>query len=176
MKTFGYETKAKRCEYGIDKSHNNDAFVISFGNNKPKKLSRAVEIEYEQFANNKRVFIYATTKRRYTAIIDGKKITVYNRKKAMNQKEDSLEEFRAKYTQKHVSQLKVLKGTVKFQNRSNYSFEKGDLVKLNGKLRVISGNTNNGRYVRLKNEGATNFSPKELTMLNPRQNFRRINW
>ena len=105
-----------------------------------------------------------------------KKITIYNRKKAMNQKEDSLEEFREKYTQKHVSQLKVLKGTVKFQNRSNYSFEKGDLVKLNGKLRVISGNTNNGRYVRLKNEGATNFSPKELTMLNPRQNFRRINW
>ena len=73
MKTFGYETKAKRCEYGIDKSHNNDAFVISFGNNKPKKLSLAVEIEYEQFANNKRVFIYATTKRRYTAIIEGEK-------------------------------------------------------------------------------------------------------
>ena len=174
--TFGYETKAKRYEYGIDKSHNNDAFVISFGNNKPKKLSRAIEIEYEQFANNKRVFIYATTKRRYTAIIDGKKVTVYNRKKAMNQKEDSLEEFREKYTQKHVSQLKVLKGTVKFQDRSHYSFEKGDLVTLNGKLRVISGNTNNGKYVRLKNEGTTNFSPKELTMLNPRQNFRRINW
>ena len=28
--TFGYETKVKRYEYGIDKSHNNDAFVISF--------------------------------------------------------------------------------------------------------------------------------------------------
>jgi len=54
-----------------------------------------------------------------------KKITIYNRKKAMNQKEDSLEEFRAKYTQKHVSQLKVLKGIVKFQDRSHYSFEKG---------------------------------------------------
>ena len=37
-------------------------FVISFGNNKPRKLSRAVDIEYEQFANNQRVFIYATTK------------------------------------------------------------------------------------------------------------------
>ena len=67
-------------------------------------------------------------------------------------KEDSLEEFREKYSQKQVSQLNVLKGTVKFQDRSNYSFEKGDLVKIDGKTRVISGNSNNGRYVRLKNE------------------------
>ena len=174
--TFGYETKAKRYEYGIEKSHNNDAFVISFGNNKPKKPSRAVEIEYEQFANNQRVFIYATTKRRYTTMIDGKKINVYNRKKAMNQKEDSLEEFREKYSPKQVSQLKVLKGTQKFQDRSNYDFEKGDLVKIKGKMRVVSGNSNNGRYVRLKSEGTINFNPKELKRLEKSKNFRRINW
>lgn len=174
--TFGYETKAKRYEYGIDKSHNNDAFVISFGNNKPKNPSRAVDIEYEQFANNQRVFIYATTKRRYTTIIDGKKINVYNRKKAMNQKEDSLEEFREKYSSKQVSQLKVLKGTVKFQDRSNYAFEKGDLVKINGKTRVVSGNSNNGRYIRLKDEGTINYNPKELKLLETRKNFRRVSW
>ena len=174
--TFGYETKAKRYEYNIEKSHNNDAFVISFGNNKPKKLSRSVEFEYEQFANNKRVFIYATTTRRYTGIINGKKINVYNRKKATNQKEDSLEEFRENHSKKQVSQLKVLKGTTKFQDRSKYIFEKGDLVKFNGKIRVISGNTNGGAYVRLKNEGTKNFKPKELKLIEKTRNFRRTNW
>ena len=94
----------------------------------------------------------------------------------MNQKEDSLEEFRAKYSQKQVSQLKVLKGTVKFQDRSNYVFSKGDLVKINGKLRVVSGNTNNGRYIRLKNEGTKNFNPKVLKLRERVQNFRRVNW
>ena len=43
--TFGYETKAKRYECGLEKSHNNDAFVISFGNNKPINLSRSIEVE-----------------------------------------------------------------------------------------------------------------------------------
>ena len=174
--TFGYETKAKRYAYNIEKSHNNDAFVVSFGNNEITKISRSVEIEYEQFARNKRVFIYATTRRRYTGMIDGKKINVYNRKKATNQKEDSLEEFRENYSQKAVSQLKVLKGTVKFQDRSNYAFEKGDLIKIEGKTRVVSGNSNGGTYIRLKNEGNKNFKPKDLKLLESAKNFRRTNW
>lgn len=58
----------------------------------------------------------------------------------------------------------------------NYAFEKGDLVKINGKTRVVSGNSNNGRYVRLKDEGTINFNPKELKLLETRQNFRRVNW
>jgi NMD protein affecting ribosome stability and mRNA decay len=69
-----------------------------------------------------------------------------------------------------------LKGTVKFQDSSNYLFEKGDLVRFNGKTIVVSGNSNNGAYVRLKNEGTKNFKPKALNLLEKKQNFIRVNW
>ena len=55
-------------------------------------------------------------------------------------------------------------------------FEKGDLVKINGKTKELyQGNSNNGRYVRLKDEGTINFNPKELKLLETRQNRERVN-
>ena len=173
--TYGFETKAKRYEYDIEKTHNNDAYLVALGDNKP--ALRAEVLEYEQFSRNSRKYIYATKQRRYSEIINGKAKTVaYNRNKAMEQKGDSLVEYRHKNGEKKVSKLKVTKGFRPFIDKSNYQFESGDLIRFKSKNYVVSGNSNGGTYVRLKGQGNHNFKPKELQLIEKSKGFRRINW
>lgn len=173
--TYGFETKAKRYEYGIEKTHNNDAYLVALGENAPSK--RIEHIVYEQFSRNSRKYIYATKQRKYASKIDGKWKTVCNnRKKAMEQKNDSLFEYRNKYGQKSVSKLKATKGFQPFVDRTNYQFDAGDLVSLEGKFCVISGNSNGGTYVRIKGQGVKNFKPKDLILIEKSKGFRRTNW
>ncbi len=94
----------------------------------------------------------------------------------MEQKTDSLAEYREKNGEKKVSKLIVTKGFQPFIDKSNYQFEAGDLVRFNGKNYVVSGNSNGGTYVRLKGEGNQNFKPKKLQLIEKSKGFRRINW
>ena len=183
--SFGFETKAKRYEYNIKKTHNNDAYLVALGDKKPTK-KRINHFEYDQFSKNERKYIYKTKQRKYseiTSIISKKgelktKLVgvCFNRKKAMEQKEFSLEEYRQEFGQKAVSKLKVTKGTRTFIDRSGYSFNKGDLVLNNNRIQVISGVTNGGLYVRIVGEKTKNFKPSELVILERAKNFRRVNW
>ena len=152
--------------------------------NQQKK--RINHFEYDQFSKNERKYIYKTKQRKYseiTSIISKKgelktKLVgvCFNRKKAMEQKEFSLEEYRQEFGQKAVSKLKVTKGTRTFIDRSGYSFNKGDLVLNNNRMQVISGVTNGGLYVRIVGEKTKNFKPSELVILERAKNFRRVNW
>jgi hypothetical protein len=173
--TFGYITKERRYELEIEKSHNNDAFICALNGNNPSN-NRVKPYLYEQYARNNRKFVYAQTQRKYMTIIDDEKIIVHNRKKALNQKTDSLEEFREKYGEKEVSKIKVLQGIKKMNSKEIFLFNKGDLVNHKGKRNVITGTSNAGRYVRLKGQGTKNFKLNELTLLEKSKGFVRINW
>jgi hypothetical protein len=173
--TFGYITKERRYELSIEKSHNNDAYICALNGNKPSE-NRVNPYVYGQYSRNNRKFIYAQTQRKYTAIIDGEKIIIHNRKKALNQKTDSLEEFREKYGVKAVSNLKVLQGIKKMTSKDEFLFNKGDLVNQKGKTNVITGTSNGGKYVRLMNQGTKNFKLNELKLLEKSKGFVRINW
>lgn len=173
--TYGFETKAKRYEYDIEKTHNNDAYLVALGDNTPSL--RAELFEYDQFKRNSRLYLYSTKQRRYSVKVDGKmKVVARNRNKAMEQKEDSLAEYRQKHGEKAVSKLNLTKGFRPFIDKSNYQFEAGDLVWFKGSKYVISGNSNGGAYVRLKGQGNLNFKPKELQLIEKSRGFRRINW
>ena len=175
-KTFGHETKAKRFLHGIEKTHNNDAYLVALGDEKPNK-KRVLTTEYNQFSRNDRVYIYATKQRRYSEKVNGKwKGICYNRNKGEAQPTDSLAEYRKEKGEKAVSKLKVTKGMRTFVDRSNYQFYKGDLVSLKGKFFVVKGNTNSGLYVRLEGQGNVNFKPKDLRLVEKSKGFRRINW
>lgn len=173
--TFGYITKERRYELGIGKSHNNDAYICALNGNTPSK-NRVEPYFYGQYARNNRKFVYAQTQRKYTGIIDGEKVIVHNRKKALNQKTDSLEDFREKYGVAEVSKLTVLQGMRKMTSREEFLFNKGDLIKHNGKNHVVSGTSNGGKYVRLMNQGTKNFKLNELKLLEKSKGFARTNW
>ncbi len=174
--TFGFETKAKRYLFDIEKTHNNDAYLVALGEKTPSK-ERASVFEYTQFPRNNRVYIYATKQRRYSEIVNGKtKVVCYNKNKAMAQSSDSLAEYRKEKGKRAVSKLKVTKGMRTFVDQSNYQFFKGDLVFYNKKLHVVKGNTNSGAYVRLEGQKNTNFKPKDLRLVEKNKGFRRTNW
>lgn len=105
--TTGYETSTAREVYGIKKAHNLDAFCIACaplnaatnGVPGPEIFSlrqyRRHDRQHTHKANMKRVYLE-----------DGKPVAV-NRHKAMEQKDDSLEEYRADHTEAEVSRLTV---------------------------------------------------------------------
>ena len=173
--TFGYITKERRYELDIEKSHNNDAYICALNGNSPSN-NRVKPYFYGQYARNNRKFVYAQTQRKYTAIIDGEKIIVHNRKKAFNQKTDSLEDFREKYGEKEVSKIKVLQGIKKMTSKEEFLFNKGDLVNNKGKKKIVTGTSNAGKYLRLMGEGTKNFRLKECKLLEKSKGFVRINW
>lgn len=176
--TFGYITKENRFKHGIGKSHNNDAFVIAFGNKAPTNIKRCKPATYKQFSrNNNRIWIYGTKTRRYTYFSPiGEKIVCYNRARATAQDEKklSLADFRDKYGKKAVSGLKVVKGTRMWIDTSGYQFSKGDTVKYNGKTEVVQGNSNGGAYVRLVSDPNKNIKPRLCRLIQKSTGFVRV--
>ena len=97
--TYGYETSDRREEYGIEKDHCNDAYMVSLGNRTPEKVSLSQKYEVRHFKKKSNNIINAIGKREY--LFNGKVVAV-NRHKAMDQKVDSLEEYMAKYARTHT--------------------------------------------------------------------------
>lgn len=174
--TFGYITKEHRFKSGIEKSHNNDAFIIASGGN-VNGMSRCKPAIYRQFNRNNRVWIYGTKARRYTYLLpDGKKITCYNRHRATAQDEKklSLDCFREQYGKRAVSQLKVVKGTRMWINNNDYQFNKGDIVRYNGRKHVVQGNSNGGTYLRLASDPKKNVKPKDCRLIQRATGFVQV--
>ena len=174
--TFGYITKENRFKSGIEKSHNNDAFIIACGNN-AANIKRCKPATYQQFSRNSRAWIFGTKARRYTYLLpDGKKVVCYNRRRATAQDEKklSLACFREQYGKKAVSQLKVVKGTRMWIDTSGYQFNKGDTVCHQGQTHVVMGNTNGGAYIRLISAPKKNVKPKECQLIQRATGFVQV--
>ena len=101
--TTGRETAKLRNELGLEKTHANDAYVISLANKEVSLEKEDIDLpdaykirHFKKKSNNN---INSLGKRTYEW--NGKVVAI-NRHKAFNQKEDSLEEYMSNYAKTHT--------------------------------------------------------------------------
>ena len=138
--TYGYATKSKRIELGLEKTHYNDAFIIAGGDTQ----KRAEQIMFKQVRRNNR-----SLERFYDAkYIDtrtGKKVSgqdLFNGRRIRN-KNLSTENLR-----KHRGQ-KLSKGRRSIRTK-RYFYQPNDLVRYDDRVYTVKGSQNKGMYVALK--------------------------
>lgn len=149
--TDGKTTAETRKGYGLKKDHCIDAYAISLADRNVKadniSLSDTIYMK-RRFKKKSKNITAARNKRVYK--LDGK-IVAYNRHKATDQKEDSLEEFLEKYREDHsekelnqmMHRIQILpaKRTYTYRKENHKpSMAPGDLVKYEKKNK-IKGNT-----------------------------------
>jgi hypothetical protein len=69
VETFGYITKANRYQYGFEKSHANDAFVIAGGSVQKRNSERAISFKRKNnrsIQKNRKGFAPSIRRQRYT--------------------------------------------------------------------------------------------------------------
>jgi hypothetical protein len=131
--TYGYITKSKRIELGLEKTHNNDAFVISGGSSQ----TRSTPITYKQVRRNNRaleIFIDA----KYIDIRTREKVSANDlnngrRTRNKNKNGENLRKYRGK---------KISKGCRRIRTK-RYFYQRNDLVKYKGKIYRVLGNQGN---------------------------------
>ncbi|MEE0929935.1 MAG: RRXRR domain-containing protein [Acutalibacteraceae bacterium] len=99
--TDGKETAKTRSTIGVDKTHALDGYCISLSNrdiNTPKFIPDRI-FEQRRYKKKSKNNIQKLNRREYW--LDGKLVAI-NRHKAIDQKEDSLEEFLTKYRETHT--------------------------------------------------------------------------
>jgi len=139
-KTYGYETKEKRWEYNLPKSHVVDAYLIAIGDNPPHDLTSCESFLFKQFRRHNRANIKRQEDRKYYI---GKKKVAVNRNKRTGQTFDSLKDLVTKCAE-HETVLNLL--TVKpatRPKRSTKPFGMGDVVKFRGGIHIVKGFTGN---------------------------------
>lgn len=138
--TYGFETKSKRIELGLEKSHFNDAFCIAGGINQKRIKPFFVE---QIRRNNRSLEKFYDAK--FIDIRTGKKVSANElhcgrttRNKNLNG--ENLRKYRGE---------KISKGQRRIRNgRSKY--QPGDLVKYNDNIYTVRGSQNKGKNIALK--------------------------
>ena len=138
--TYGYITKSNRIQYGIEKSHANDAFVIAGGINQ----SKIKTFEIQQVRRNNRSFDkfydaqYIDSRTGEKA--SGKELFSGRTTRNKDKNGENLRVYR---------QQKLKKGRRSIR-KSRYPYQPKDLVLCNGRKLFVVGTQNEGKYVKLK--------------------------
>ena len=139
--TYGYLTKSKRIEHGIEKSHDNDAFVMAGGTN---AHARTELFNVQQTRRNNRSlrkfydakYIDFRTKEK----VGGKNLTNGRTKRNKEKNSQNLHVYR---------QQKLSKG--RWSKRTKrYFYQPNDLVYYDKKRYWVAGSQNEGAYIKLK--------------------------
>lgn len=138
--TYGFETKSKRIELGLEKSHFNDAFCIAGGNTQ----TRTEPFSVEQIRRNNRS-LEKFYDAKYIDIRTGEKVSASElpcgratRNKNLNG--ENLKIYRGQ---------KISKGQRRIR-KTRYPYQPGDLVKCENQIYTVRGTQNSGKYVALK--------------------------
>jgi hypothetical protein len=138
--TLGYLTKQNRFEFGIKKSHANDAFVIAGGTTQ----QRCVQFAIKQVRRNNRSLEY---------FYDATYIDARDRKKKKGAElfcgRTSRNKERNSENLRRYRLHKVKKGRRSIR-KTRHRFQVGDLVRYEQNLYHVAGSQNLGTYVRLK--------------------------
>jgi hypothetical protein len=144
IQVFGYQTSVKRKNLGLEKSHSNDAFVISGGTTQIRaphktnfKQKRRHNRSLETFKDAKYIDI------RSGESVDASVLNCGRRRRNKNLNTENLREFRGK---------KMRKGVISRRLRT-YKFQPDDIVRYQGKLYTSLGCNNKGRYVLFRETG-----------------------
>jgi hypothetical protein len=138
--TFGYITKGKRRELGLEKSHANDAFVIAGGTTQ----KRSIQYHVKQNRRNNRSLekFYDAT---YIDLRDGKKKKGKELSSGRTKRNKELSGENLRRARGH----KVKKGRRSIR-KFRHEFRPYDLVRYEGKLYRVAGSQNKGAYVKLR--------------------------
>jgi hypothetical protein len=170
--TNGYNTKHFRDERNIKKDHNVDAYCIAASivkDNPDFYLDVPTTcFELKQYRRHDRSIIQSQRERTYK--LDNK-IVARNRRKRMNQKEDSLHEWYIKTKQKVgklearrlQSKLEVVKSTRRYNNRDRRM--PGTQFQYNKNVYTMSGQLSNGQYFRAAGDTKTNYPARKCTII-----------
>jgi hypothetical protein len=139
--TYGYLTKSKRIEEGIEKTHANDAFLIAGGN---KNIIRSeTHIIKQVRRNNRSLRKFYDAKyldSRTDEIVSGQELFNGRRTRNKNANDENLHKYRKQ---------KLKKGRYSYRKK-RYPFQPNDLVWFNNELKFVVGTQNEGAYVKLK--------------------------
>lgn len=149
--TDGKQTAETRKKYGLQKDHCVDAYAISLAGrdiDESKAVLSDVIYMKRRFKKKSKNIVSARNQRVYE--LDGK-VVAYNRHKATDQKEDSLEEFMTQYAKTHTEKecnqlmhklvIKPAKRTYTYRKEGLVaSLRPGDLVEYR-KVNKIKGDT-----------------------------------
>lgn len=138
--TYGFETKSKRIELKLEKSHFNDAFCIVGGINQ----TRTEPFSVEQIRRNNRS-LEKFYDAKFIDLRSGEKVSASElscgrttRNKNLNG--ENLKIYRGQ---------KVSKGQRRIR-KTRYPYQPGDLVKYDNQIYTVRGTQNGGKYVALR--------------------------
>ena len=138
--TYGYITKSKRIELGLEKSHANDAFVIAGGESQARScLTNFMQVR----RNNRSLEKFYDAK--YIDTRSGKRVSgqvLFNGRRCRNKNlsTENLHKYRGE---------KLSKGRRSVRTK-RYFYQPNDLVKYEGRVYTVKGTQNKGAYVALK--------------------------
>ena len=166
--TTGHDTKATRDSFGLDKVHYIDAWCIAASILDCKVMPKFKAYAIKQFRRQNRAIIHHQTERTYK--LNGE-VIAKNRNKRIEQKEDSLHEWREKTlaklgfakTQEMLKQLVVIKSTRHYNTEGRLM--PGTVFEHNGKRLVLSGQLTGGQYYRAIGDPKTNYPAKKCRIL-----------
>ena len=135
--TYGYITKVKRVELGLEKTHSNDAFVIAGGSTQ----LRVLPITYKQVRRNNRS-LETWCDAKYIDTRTGEKVPANQlncgrRTRNKNKNGENLKKYRGP---------KIDKGKRRIR-RQRYFYQPNDLVKYQGKIYTIKSNSGSTKQV-----------------------------
>lgn len=143
ISTFGYITANKRKQYGIDKTHHDDAFVIAGGNSQVTRLNYC--IYREKLRNNNRSLekfhdaTYQDTRDKQI-----KKGAILSSGRTSRSRE-------LPYNNQRLYRARKIKKGRRVIRRNHYQLRPFDLVKYNNQVYQVRGIQNKGNYVKLIN-------------------------
>lgn len=138
--TYGFETKSKRIELGLEKSHFNDAFCIAGGNNQ----TRTEPFSVEQIRRNNRS-LEKFYDAKFVDLRSGEKVSASSLSCGRTTRNKN----------KNGENLKISRGEKLSKGRrtirkQRYFYQPGDLVKYENKVYTVRGTQNEGKYVALR--------------------------
>ena len=166
--TTGMETKAFREKHHLKKDHDTDAYCIAASCLDTAAKPETSPFEILQFRKHSRANIHHQTERTWQ--LDDKTIAK-NRKKRMDQKTDSMQDWFEKMVQKYGireaerlrSRLTVKKSIRYYNNRNRVM--PGTVFRFKGRRHVMTGQHSNGRYYRAYGCGDQNFSSRKARII-----------
>ena len=166
--TTGHDTKQTRDSFGLDKVHYIDAWCIATSILDCKVMPKFEAYTIKQFRRQNRAIIHHQTERTYK--LNGE-IIAKNRNKRIEQKENSLHEWREKTlaelgpveTQNLLKQLVVIKSTRHYNTEGRLM--PGAVFEYNGERLVLSGQHSYGQYYRTIGDSKTNYPAKKCRIL-----------
>ena len=153
--TFGYITKGKRREFGIEKSHHNDAFVIA-GGTQQTRVEQPLMLE--QIRCNKRS-LEQFYDAKYHDLRDGKSHTgceLFSGRRTRNT------HFNSENLRKYRGH-KISAGRRSIKQK-RYPYKQHDLVLFEGKVCEVVGMQNKGTRVSLKPDANTKTKYKTAAL------------